>query len=404
MATTRKRGGKDTRATRGTKRNPARGVVDLREKGRPGARNPFYATWYDAVNKRKGGSKAFPTLPEAVQWVETMERDNLAAYYRGEDVRARSRSFRDVALAWTGTLTMSYNTVNGYTHHAKQLIDYFGADTPVGGIAKHDVQAMLHHYLKVKGRAEGTIKVRINVLNQIMEYAIDRKFRPDNPCRGVKRPKDRARDAYIYSPAEVAAILRNLPEHMRAPVLLSYYGGLRIGEVLGLRRRSLDLEAGRVKIGRVRHSDRAEQDFTKGGKKAEWADLPEAVIPMLRRLIEKYPPMEDGTLFSHRSSHGELLFMSQETMRHHFRKACRAAGIENDQPRFHDLRHSCATNYARAEAPAYVIQALLRHARLDTSQRYIDRVSDEQRRNWANRVGGADANAPVWDPADASAA
>lgn len=403
MATTRKRGTK-ARANRGTKRNPARGVVDLREKGRPGARNPYYATWYDAVNKRKGGSKSFSTLPEAVQWVEDQERDNLAAYHRGEPVRAKSRAFGDLASDWARTLTKAHNTVEGYRRHAGQLAKYFGYDRPVAAIEKHDVQAMLHDALIVQGLAEGTVKVRINVLNQIMDAAVDRKLRTDNPCRGVDRPKDRERDAHIFTAGEVAAILSHLPERFHAPVLICYYGGLRIGEVLGLSARTLDLDHGRVKIGRVVHSDRTEQDFTKSGKSAEWADLPEAVLPMLRYLIAKYPPLPNGSLFSHRDSHGIVRAVSQATMRHHFKKACAAAGLPVEEIRFHDLRHSCATQYARANAPAYVIQSLLRHARLDTSQRYIEKVSDEQRRDWANRVGGAESNAVVWSPPESEAA
>ena len=45
--------------------------------------------------------------------------------------------------------------------------------------------------------------------------------------------------------------------------------------------------------------------------------------------------------------------------------------------KFHDLPHTCATNLARAGHTAMVIKAVLRHAGLNTSQIYIDAVSDD---------------------------
>lgn len=381
------------KANRGTLRNPARGVVDLRHGNspRPNARNPFYATWYDAVNKRKGGSKAFATLPEATQWRDAMEADNLAAYHRGEPTRSKSRAFGDVATEWTKTLTLTRNTIKGYRGQVRELIKHFGHDTPVGSIEKHDVKAMLHQVQKVQNLGNGTAKARLNVLNQVMDSALDRKLRADNPCRGVLRPKERQREAYIFTAAEVAAVLEHLPSYLALPVLLSYHGGLRIGEVCGLRARQLDLVGGQVKIVRVRHNDNTEQEHAKGGKVGEWADLPDVVLPELRRHAQEHPPLADGNLFYYVGRDGAVKPLSQDHLRRAFMKACAKAKLPVEEIRFHDLRHTCATNYARANAPAYVIQAQLRHARLDTSQRYISKVQDEQRRNWANIVGGSQA-------------
>lgn len=382
------------KANRGTRRNPARGVLDLRygTPPRPNAAKPYSATWYDAINKRKGGSRTFADLPDAVQWIDNMERDNLAAYHRGEPTLSKSRAFGDVATEWTKTLTLARNTIKGYKGQVRELIKHFGHDTPVGSIEKHDVKAMLHQVQKVQNLGNGTAKARLNVLNQVMDSALDRRLRADNPCRGVLRPHERQREAYIFTAAELAAVLEHLPSYLALPVLLSYHGGLRIGEVCGLRARQLDLVGGQVKIVRVRHNDNTEQEHAKGGKVGEWADLPDAVLPELRRHAQEHPPLAEGNLFYYVARNGAVTPLSQTHLRNEFKKACKAAGLPVNEIRFHDLRHTCATNYARANAPAYVIQAQLRHARLDTSQRYISKVQDEQRRNWANIVGGAPAS------------
>lgn len=399
MATTRKSSRRSAKGWRPTPANPARKVADLRHKGRPNATKPYYATWYDAVNKCKGESRAFETLPEAVKWIQDEERDNLARHGMGQPTRIKTRAFGDVAWAWHSTLTMSHCTVRNYRVCVKQLIAHFGHETPVGSIDKDDVRSLLHLWLKVKGLTSGTVKARLNVLNQIMEYSHDRKMRIDNPCKTIGRPRDHQRDAYILTEDEFRSVLGELPGYLTLPVMLAYYGGLRIGEICGLRTRSLDLVGGTVKVIRVVHSDGTEQDHAKGGRVGDYADLPDSVLPEMRRYLAQYPPLADGTLFSSKDRSGAVRPLTQDHLRRGFKMACKAAGLPYQEIRFHDLRHTCATNYARKNAPAYVIQAQLRHGRLDTSQRYIDTVENDQRRSWANQVASASPEPPEADAA-----
>lgn len=404
MATTRKSQRSAKGKWRPTKANPAPKVIDLREKGRPAAKKPFYAYWYDAVNKCKGGHQTFATLPEATKWIQDEERDNLARYGRGEPSRAKTRALADVAWAWHSTLTLAHNTINGYRSSVHALVQHFGEETPVAAIDADGVRGFLHDSLKVHKLSRGTVKARLNVLNQIMEYAHERQVCTKNPCKAVVWPKDHQREAYIFTEAEIRAVLRELPGHLRLPVLLCYYSGLRIGEVCGLRKRELDLVRGTVKVVRVRHADGTEQEHAKGGKVGDYADLPDSVLPELRGYLAQYPPLEDGSLFSRKNSATATQKLTQDHLRYEFKKACKAARLPVEEIRFHDLRHTCATNYARHDAPAYVIQAQLRHGRLDTSQRYISKVQDEQRRSWANRVmPTAPGDTPEADPPAAAA-
>ncbi len=83
--------------------------------------------------------------------------------------------------------------------------------------------------------------------------------------------------------------------------------------------------------------------------------------------------------------------LTTNRIRAEWRRAVKAAGLDGeDAPRWHDLRHSCATALARAGAPAYVIMAVLRHADLRTAQVYIDRVGTPEQADWLGRAFGAD--------------
>lgn len=68
--------------------------------------------------------------------------------------------------------------------------------------------------------------------------------------RGAGTP-ERAREPQTMTPAEVNAYLDAAPRQWRPALLLSVTCGLRIGEVLALRRRDLDLDGGRL---HVRHT------------------------------------------------------------------------------------------------------------------------------------------------------
>lgn len=380
-----------SRTKRGSMRNPARGVVDLRYANppRPNARNPYYATWYDRVLKRKGGSQAFAELPEAIRWIEHREAENLADHGQGPTVQRRGRSLQEVVDGWLPTVArLAHNTSKGYRSNANNLLRHFGAETPVAAITEDDIEQWLGTELRIRKLAPGTVIARLNVLNQLMTYARKRGFRTDNPCEDVSSPKRRRRAAYIFTDAEFESLLTHTPRRYHLAMILGYYAALRIGEATGLRAEHLDATTGTVRITRIRHKDGTVQDYAKNGQDDEYALLPESVLPQVRELLDEFPPAEDGSVCTHKDRHAALVPLGQDALRVQFRKGCMAAGlpVEQNRIRFHDLRHSSATHYAESNAPAYIIQEHLRHASLSNTQRYISDVKQEQRREWSNRV------------------
>jgi integrase len=82
-------------------------------------------------------------------------------------------------------------------------------------------------------------------------------------------------------------------------------------------------------------------------------------------------------------------------------QARKKAGLNEPAVKFHDLRHACATNLARAGHSAMVIKAVLRHAGLSTSRIYIDAVSDDEMRaamKGVSESGGARRQLRVVEP------
>lgn len=115
--------------------------------------------------------------------------------------------------------------------------------------------------------------------------------------RRVERPRKR-KVTVIATPQEIKTIYDAMPERYADSVLLACFIELRIGEVCALRRGSVNLDAGTIRIDRSR---KTAGDEIVGRPKTESsvADqiIPPQLTPMLRRLMERIPDDPDAWLF-----------------------------------------------------------------------------------------------------------
>jgi site-specific recombinase XerD len=157
----------------------------------------------------------------------------------------------------------------------------------------------------------------------------------------------------ILSPEEVAAIFEachNLKH--RALLMTSYSGGLRLGETLGLL--PSDIDSARMMI-------RIEQGK---GRKDRYVMLSPTLLQELRSYWKALRPAR--WLFEGRRR-GQPL--SPSTAEKVFTSAAGRAGIRKGVS-FHSLRHAFATHLLEGGTNICVIQALLGHKSLTTTQVY----------------------------------
>jgi integrase/recombinase XerD len=168
-----------------------------------------------------------------------------------------------------------------------------------------------------------------------------------------KRPRVDKRLPQILSKQEVEAVFSNLanPKH-RTLLMLAYSGGLRVSEVVRLRRE--DLDAGR----NMMYIDKAK------GRKDRYTLLSERAMAAVRHYVEAYSP--DTWLFEGQDKRNHISVRTAEKI---FEKARDLAGIEKDVS-IHCLRHSFATHLLEHGTDIRYIQALLGHASPSTTQVY----------------------------------
>ncbi|HEY9684463.1 MAG TPA: site-specific integrase [Oculatellaceae cyanobacterium] len=168
--------------------------------------------------------------------------------------------------------------------------------------------------------------------------------------------------AKILSPAEIKTVFQLLKnDRDRALFALGIYSGLRIGEIITLKRNQLFTKEGGVrnvlKVVRLKR------------KTTVYSDIP--IHPKLRDRLDAYRKDADGDrskwLFpSYDSETGHL-----ERVRAHYilRAAFDALNLQDAST--HSMRRTCLTNMSRAGVPLRTIQEISGHASLGQLQEYL---------------------------------
>jgi integrase len=210
-----------------------------------------------------------------------------------------------------------------------------------------------------------------------------------------------------WSAAELASFLDQLRgDPLHAPILLAATTGMRRGEVLGLRWRDTDLDAGRVAI---RQTLAAVRDVDGDGgrhllvfgepktaKGRRTVPLPPQTVAVLRahRKAQAAERLQAGPDYTDR----DLVFAEPDGTPIHpdkFRKRFEVRIGRSGLPpvRFHDLRHTYATLALQAGVHAKVVPEILGHANigitLDTYSHAIPAMQESAAATVARLVFGS---------------
>lgn len=184
--------------------------------------------------------------------------------------------------------------------------------------------------------------------------------------------------------AEVQAFAKAMPPALRLAVILGAWCSMRQGEVLGLQRRDFrhleDPQSATVSVERQWNAKASPPGYTapKAGSRRTMAIHPDHV-PLILAHLKTYTPDEDDAPVFPRPTNPRLP-VSQSA----FDKAWRAAR-DTVRPgfRFHSLRHTGLTEYARSGATLAELKARGGHRSNDVSMRYQHATIERDRTNVA---------------------
>jgi integrase len=91
------------------------------------------------------------------------------------------------------------------------------------------------------GLAPSTTTKAVHILAKILRFAVRARVISSSPCDGVRLPRIERNEMRFLTTVEVDALADAIDPRYRATVLLAAYGGLRAGELFGLRAKRVDL-------------------------------------------------------------------------------------------------------------------------------------------------------------------
>jgi integrase len=188
-------------------------------------------------------SKVFARKADAQRFLN--ETETAKARGTWTDASLGRVLFRDWLGEWWATTTnLRASTRERDESMLRRLaLPRFG-DAPLAGISQRDVRAWVAE-LSARGLAPATVQKAYQLLGKVMGAAVDAGMLAQSPCRRVPLPKVEREEMRFLTSAEVATLADAIASRYRALVLVGAYGGLRIGELAGLRRRRVDLLQGR---------------------------------------------------------------------------------------------------------------------------------------------------------------
>lgn len=272
---------------------------------------------------------------------------NQNHYYPSQDPMARLR--QEMKLR-----NFSPKTVKNYLYYISDCLKK--SSKQARQINSQDIRSYLEKMADA-GASSSTLNCAYSALRFYFETILRRKF-----FFAIPRAKKSQHLPIILSREEarrMVGILSN-PKH-RCIVSLLYGTGLRVGELVRLQMRDIDISRGVLRV------------FQGKGKKDRLTILPVSLKEILARQSKLKTP--DDFLFTN----GRGGRLTEASIQKIVALAARHAGIgKNVSP--HTLRHSFATHLLENGTDIRYIQELLGHAKLQTTQIYTH-VADNNLKN-----------------------
>ncbi len=259
--------------------------------------------------------------------------------------------YRDFCASEKGLAAL---TISAYTRVVKEFIDF--VKEPVAGSTEKDITSFLK-VLRSHVSAR-TLAKKICALKSFWQYLLEDGMSQHNPLSAIRSPRLVKSLPDVLTVREIEEIIAGIPgEKPRdvrnlAIIELLYGGGLRISELINLRVRDVNLKIGFVKCLGKRGLER----IVPIGKKA---------VEAAGNYISARTPREDEIFFPNPSG----AKFSRMGIWKIVKKLCRNAGIARCITP-HTFRHSFATHILQNGADIRVVQELLGHASLSTTQIY----------------------------------
>lgn len=240
---------------------------------------------------------------------------------------------------------------------------HFGKHKPVSDITVPDLKVYRTNRLN-QGVSNATANKELTCLSSLFRVLVEHGIVQFNICHNIKRLNESAGQREVYiGQDDIARIKEACPDWFQPLIMVAQYSGMRLGEIMSLRWRHVDLKNRFIRF----HSTEVKE------RRAKRVPIHRDLIPLfqeaskLRSLAHDYVFCRNGRQ------------LTKHDIRHLWPTALKKIGWNKPPVRFHDLRHCFEDNGRRSGIPSEIRDAITGHSNRTKSvrERYMF-ISDDE--------------------------
>ena len=354
--------------------HPRRIKTRVRGIYREGKEGRYYITY--RVNGKKYERKIDGKLSDAVR--EKIERTAKAKRGRYDVLdRQEKTSFQELLALYEVEGDRKEYILN----FRQTYQDYFGTYR-LSGITRNDIFNFRDHIKatpKQRGGMEvtdSTVNRALSGLRRLFNFAIQRDFMeesmnpfPRTPKSHLFYPEKKGRRNF-FSEAQIISIYKAAQEWMKPLIAISFYTGMRMGEVRMLRWEYVDLEAGIIRL-----------PETKTLKDPSGIGQQIVMQKELVEMIGRIPRKHDWVFVQ-----GDGLPYEHWQIQKPFKALLKSLNIDTEKFSWKEIRHTTGTLMHLKGADPLAIQDQLRHTDFNTTKNFYIGSEVEWQREQVERL------------------
>jgi site-specific recombinase XerD len=347
-----------------------RPCVEVDNEGQIISINGFFGRTWPGLGMTKspgisGSGRSMPGCPHMQQAVDGWEpQKTLGRFPQGpamfEQIRKEDKACLDAAMPkpeafssfWQEKLTeelhsrkYSPRTIKTYVQYNRALCRFFQKSPEK--ITRQDLTKYLSYLDTEKNQSSSSMNLAISAMRFFYSRVLKKNF-----VQQQFRPQRDKRLPRVFSRTEIQQLLETEenPKH-RLLLMLTYSSGLRVSEVVAVKREHIDLDRKTLLV------------YGAKGRKDRYTLLADRAASFIREYCTMYNIKT--WLFPGREN-GHITIRTAQNI---FEKAVYKARIQKSMS-IHSLRHTFATHLLENGTDIKYIQALLGHVNLKTTARY----------------------------------
>lgn len=274
-----------------------------------------------------------------------------------DTVKIKSHTFHELRDKYLEWMKGHHKSAESKEYRIEQMASHFG-DLPLRRFNTMIVE-QYQTALTNKGLKPGSVNKNISIIKAMIKKAVDWEMVEEDTLkrvRKVKNYKESNKRLRFLAVKEAQSLISVCDDHLRPIVITALHTGMRRGEILKLTWESVDLQHGFITLTDTKNGDGREIPID--------GTLRETLNKLPRRFVEK-----DG-----QRELVPYVFYDPKTLKCYkgikrsFHTALKKAGIKDF--RFHDCRHSFASQLIMAGVDLTTVKELLGHKDIKMTLRY----------------------------------